>query len=156
MKLIDIEKLEYEPFMMESGETVDYISAEAIRKTPVIDPVNHAEWVMTTRDMITDPGKLLINHNCSHCGQLEHVDIVPVVWWEAGYKEEYKPKLSNYCRDCGYRMDLRDLYEQYKRDWCAARGCVLEDTDKLTSVNGEIYACFTEWYNNEYLESRGE
>ena len=33
MKLIDIEKLEYEPFLMEdTGETVDYISAEAIHK----------------------------------------------------------------------------------------------------------------------------
>lgn len=47
-------------------------------------------------------------------------------------------------------------YEIYKRDWCDARGYKLEDMDEEVGINGECYACFDEWYNDEYAESRGE
>lgn len=47
-------------------------------------------------------------------------------------------------------------YEIYKRDWCDARGYRLEDMDEEVGINGECYACFDEWYNNEYAELRGE
>lgn len=155
MKLVDIEKLEYEPFFNEeTGETVDYISAEAIYKAPVIDPVNHAEWEM--KKTFHSNGDICIRHICSHCGELGTLKIFNAEAWDAYFKNNYVPTLRKYCHECGYKMDLHELYEQYKRDWCAARGCVLEDVDKLSSINGEIYACFTEWYNNEYMESRGE
>lgn len=155
MTLVDISKLTFEPFFdTETGETIDYISAQDLWRAPKIDPVNHAEWVMTTRNMYTKPDKLLIWHNCSHCGQQERVDIIPIKMWELGYKNEYHPELSPFCRKCGYKMDLRELYEQYKLRWCADRGYSLEEVDHEHGINGECYACFTEWYNNEYMESR--
>ena len=53
-------------------------------------------------------------------------------------------------------VNLRELYEQYKRDWCDARGYKLEDMDEEIGINGECYACFDEWYNNEYREIGGK
>ena len=46
---------------------------------------------------------------------------------------------------------IRNMYEQYKREWCAARGYKLEDMDEKTGINGECYASFDEWYLNDYL-----
>lgn len=152
MVLIDISELEFEPFMMENGETVDYISAENLWKAPKVDPVNHAEWVQkNTRH--TD-GDVCVVHNCSHCGEMGAIKIFNYDEWVAYHKDHYVPKVSKYCGECGYKMDLRELYEQYKRDWCTARGLILEDANELTSINGEIYACFDEWYQNEYMEGR--
>lgn len=52
-----------------------------------------------------------------------------------------------------YRKEaLDELYEEYKRDWCEVRCYNLEDIDEEVGINGECYACFDEWYNNEYLE----
>lgn len=48
-------------------------------------------------------------------------------------------------------VTIRNLYEQYKREWCAARGYKLEDMDEKTGINGECYASFDEWYLNDYL-----
>lgn len=53
-------------------------------------------------------------------------------------------------------MSLYELYEKYKRDWCEARGYKLEDVDEHVGINGECYACFYEWYDNEYQEMKGE
>ena len=155
MKLVDIEKLEYEPFLMEeTGETVDYVSAESLWKAPKVDPVNHAEWV---REIHTyRSGDTHVVHNCSNCGIIGCITCFKTEDWENYHKDHYIPKLSNFCPDCGYKMDLRDLYEKYKREWCETRGYILEDVDERFGINGECYACFTEWYNNEYSESRGE
>lgn len=147
MTLIDISKLNFEPFLTEDGETVDYISAEELYKAPKVDPVNHAEWAIETRGSYSESDKMFVYLKCSHCGEHEHTDIIPKNLWEMGYKDQYKPKGYPYCRNCGCKMDLRD--------WCEARGYILEDMHETKGVNGECYACFTEWYNNEYLESRG-
>ena len=48
------------------------------------------------------------------------------------------------------------LYESYKREWCEARGYYLEDMDEEEGINGECYACFDEWYANEYAQLKGE
>lgn len=53
-------------------------------------------------------------------------------------------------------MSLYELYEKYKREWCEARGYKLEDVDEHVGINGECYASFYEWYDNEYQESKGE
>lgn len=45
-------------------------------------------------------------------------------------------------------------YEEYKREWCEARGYKLEDVDETTGVNGECYVCFDEWLNNEHAEKK--
>lgn len=158
MTLVDIEKLEYETFMAEDGEIVDYISAEALYKAPKVDPVNHAEWVREVREFqYTRKGDIYINHVCSNCGNKVAPNAFSSGAWEAYEKDHYNPELPNYCSDCGYKMDLRELYEQYKRDWCLARGYELIDTEiEECGINGECYACFTEWYNNEYLATRGE
>lgn len=105
MILVDITKLDYEPFCDENGETIDYISSEALYDEPRVDPVNHAEWVVTYRKSYSDPNKTHVVSNCSHCNQLEHVDIVPTDLWESGYKDKYNPENSNYCRNCGYKMN---------------------------------------------------
>lgn len=156
MTLVDIEKLEYEPFIADDSETVDYISAEALHKAPRVYPVNHAEWVLKTRKLYSEPDQMFVEHTCSHCGHVGHRKILHVMLWEAGYKDTYNPELYKFCPECGYKMDLRKLYEQYKHQWCAARGYILDDVDEETGINGECYACFTEWYNNEYLAARGE
>lgn len=57
------------------------------------------------------------------------------------------------CQDC-HRYNK--LYQQYKSDWCEARGYNLCDIDEEVGINGECYACFEEWYQNEYMGSRGE
>ena len=44
------------------------------------------------------------------------------------------------------------LYEQYKLEWCKARGYKLEDMDEEVGINGECYACFDEWYHNEFAK----
>ena len=54
--------------------------------------------------------------------------------------------------DDGVRKTVNKLYDTYKRNWCEARGYILENIDEGTGVNGECYACFDEWYQNEYLE----
>lgn len=157
MTLVDIEKLEYEPFIIEDGnnsEVVDYISSENLWKARKVDPVNHAEWVVENRKFYD--GDIYIKHLCSHCGEMGAIKKFTSDEWESYYKDKYSPKLSNYCPNCGYKMDLRELYEQYKRDWCSARGYTLEDMDEEVGINGECYACFDEWYVDEYLESRGE
>ena len=156
MTLIDIETLEYEPFMLENGETVDYISSTELWKAPKIDPVNHAEWTFETLTFGHNPSTIYIQHNCSHCGRRGRTERFDVIDWEAYHKNRYKPVRPNFCPDCGYKMDLRDLYEQYKRDWCDARGYKLEDVDEEGGINGERYVSFHEWCSNEYRESRGE
>lgn len=159
MILVDIEKLDFETFFDCGGAEhvfVDYISKEQIYNAPRVDPVNHAQWQMETKSFTHRPENIHIVHTCSNCGQREHVDIFPVSEWEEYRKYHYDPKLPRFCHDCGYKMDLRDLYEQYKREWCDVRGYKLEDMDEETGVNGECYACFDEWYCSEYTESRGE
>ena len=119
MHLIDIEKLDYEPFVFEDSENlemVEYISKDNLLKAPKVDPVNHAEWVRTATPMVTQVNRTMIRYNCSHCGQSDASDIIPTDLWEADYKNTYKANLSPFCRRCGYKMDLRELYEQYKRD----------------------------------------
>lgn len=157
MTLVDISKLTFEPFFdTETGETIDYISAQDLWRAPKIDPVNHAEWIVKTASSYAAPNSFYVSNVCSHCGTLDHCDLVPIDLWESGYKNRYKPDLNPFCRKCGYKMDLRELYEQYKLRWCADRGYSLEEVDHEHGINGECYVCFTEWYNNEYLESRGE
>lgn len=159
MTLIDIEKLEYEPFNVgEEGDAklVNYISEEAIRNAPKVDPVNHAEWVMETHPMITKPNDTYIRFTCSHCGRLGVTNIIPTTLWDQYYKGVYETEHDPFCRKCGYKMDLRELYDKYRLDWCNARGYILEAVEQYGGANGECYACFDEWYNNEYRESRGE
>lgn len=43
-----------------------------------------------------------------------------------------------------------ELYEAYKREWCESRGYDPEGMDETVGINGECYACFDEWYVNEY------
>ena len=159
MKLVDIEKLEYETFMMESGEFVDYISANELWAAPKVDPVNHAKWVLTPRRLVSDPDEMFIEHECSHCGYVGKRNLVHVLLWNTSYQSTYKPELNNYCGNCGYKMDLDEIEEQYKTyksNWCVARGYILEAVEEKGGINGECYACFDEWYDNEYQESRGE
>lgn len=121
------------------------------------DPVNHAEWKMETKVFSHNPKTVFVHYECSHCGKRHHTISFETDAWEAYHKDHYNPELSKFCPECGYKMDLRDLYEKYKRDWCAARGYELIDTEiEEVGINGECYACFDEWYQNEYLESRGE
>lgn len=47
------------------------------------------------------------------------------------------------------------LYEEYKREWCLARGYNLIEIDEAVGINGECYASFDEWYVNEYAELKG-
>lgn len=158
MILINIENLEFETFFDCVGEEpvfVDYISREKLESMPRVDPVNHAEWQMETKIFSHRPENIHIVHTCSNCGQRERVNIFPVSEWEEYRKYHYDPCLPRFCHDCGCKMDLRDLYEQYKREWCEARGYKLEDMDEETGINGECYTCFNEWYDNEYLKSRG-
>ncbi len=120
------------------------------------DFVNHAEWIVKVSRFTSDSENVHVHNRCSCCDGLDKVDILPRAIWDAGWQASYKPKLSNYCRDCGSKMDLRELYEQYKRDWCDARGYKLEDMDEEVGINGECYTCFDEWYNNEYKVLKGE
>lgn len=160
MTLVDISKLEFEPFITEEGETVDYISAEELWKAPKIDHVNHAKWIIETKKLISEPDKMFVEHVCSNCGQVDHRDICHVLLWETtNYKDTYNPKLSNYCRNCGYKMDLgelQELYNAYKQEWCESRGYILEVVEEKGGLHGECYACFDEWYQNEYMELREE
>ena len=156
MQLVDIEKLEYEPFLMEDGETVDYISAENLWKAPRVDPVKHAKWVLDVRPLISEPDSVFVEHVCSNCGQVDARKWTHnMLWNNPEYRDTYKPELSNYCRKCGRKMDLRELeelYEKYKHEWCEARGYILEVVEERGGINGECYVCFDEWYDNEYQE----
>lgn len=71
--------------------------------------------------------------------------------------ESYKRGFpDSYAFDEQYRKEaLTELYEEYKRDWCEARGYKLEDMDEEVGINGECYVCFNEWYDNEYKEMGG-
>ena len=68
--------------------------------------------------------------------------------------ENYKRGVADsYYFDAQYRKEaLTELYEEYKRSWCECRGYKLEDMDAEVGINGECYACFDEWYKNEYTE----
>lgn len=48
------------------------------------------------------------------------------------------------------------MYESYKRSWCKARGYDLEAMDEEVGINGECYACFDEWYANEFAKMMEE
>ena len=48
------------------------------------------------------------------------------------------------------------MYESYKRSWCKSRGYDLEAMDEEIGINGECYACFDEWYANEYAKMMEE
>lgn len=50
---------------------------------------------------------------------------------------------------------LKELYEEYKQEWCETRGYILAEIDETVGINGECYVCFDEWYNNEYKENGG-
>lgn len=158
MVLIDISELEFEPFMMENGETVDYISAENLWKAPKVNPVRHAKWVLEVRPLVSEPDSVFVEHICSYCDQVDERKYVhSMLWNNPEFRDTYKPELSNYCRKCGSKMDqdkLDKLYLEYKRDWCEARGYILETVEERGGINGECYACFDEWYHNEYMEGR--
>lgn len=57
-----------------------------------------------------------------------------------------------YCPDCTAMRLTKILYELYKQTWCAERGYDISDVSEETGINGECYACFDEWYNNEFHE----
>ena len=158
MTLIDLDKLTgFEPFNFgdeTEAHLINYISEEALWQAPKIDPVNHAEWIVDEHRY--DSKEIYIRHVCSNCGNLGYIKRFSIGAWEAYEKDHYKPKLDKFCGECGHKMDLREMYEQYKRDWCEARGYNLEDMDEEVGINGECYACFDEWYDNEYAEMRGE
>ena len=44
----------------------------------------------------------------------------------------------------------QEMYELYKQAWCEDRGYDPEAMDEENGINGEYYACFDEWYTNEY------
>lgn len=44
----------------------------------------------------------------------------------------------------------QEMYELYKQAWCESRGYDPEAMDENVGTNGECYACFDEWYANEY------
>lgn len=44
------------------------------------------------------------------------------------------------------------MYESYKRSWCKARGYDIENMDEEVGIDGECYACFDEWYANEFAK----
>ena len=46
----------------------------------------------------------------------------------------------------------RDLYWQYVEDWCNSRGYSMKDVDSEYGINGECYACFQEFCDNEYFD----
>lgn len=46
----------------------------------------------------------------------------------------------------------RDLYWQYVEDWCNQRGYAAKDVDSEYGINGECYACFQEFCDNEYFD----
>lgn len=50
---------------------------------------------------------------------------------------------------------LKELYEEYKQEWCETRGYILAEIDETVGINGECYVCFDEWYSNEYKENGG-
>lgn len=41
-------------------------------------------------------------------------------------------------------------YELYKAEWCKERGYRIEDTDEEAGFGGELYVCYTEFFNNEF------
>lgn len=48
-------------------------------------------------------------------------------------------------------MELEEfLFEKYKEDWCKERGYTLSDIDEELGINGECFACYEEFLNNEY------
>lgn len=49
-----------------------------------------------------------------------------------------------------------EMYDLYKRAWCESRGYDLETIDEEVGINGECYACFDEWYANEYAKMMEE
>lgn len=71
--------------------------------------------------------------------------------------ESYKRGFpDSYAFDEQYRKEaLNELYEEYKSYWCEVRGYNLEDLDEEVGINGECYACFDEWYDNEYKQNGG-
>ena len=46
----------------------------------------------------------------------------------------------------------RDLYWLYIEDWCNSRGYTVKDVDTECGINGECYACFDEFCDNEYFD----
>lgn len=93
-------------------------------------------------------------HECTHCFESRRSPTGHAceVW---GTEDFACPTVPNgFCHKAKPKMSA--LYEKYKRDWCEARGYILEDMDERYGINGECYACFNEWYYNEYLESKGE
>ena len=95
----------------------------------------------------------------------EHSDI-DYYWEKAEFQDpvEHRRHVDSYKRgirdsyafDKQYREEaLNELYEEYKRCWCAVRGYGLWGIDESVGINGECYACFDEWYNNEYREAGG-
>lgn len=138
-----------------TSDDFEYV-VEKKEEIVVKDPVGHAEWKLETVSFSHNPTKTYVHHECSNCCTRYRTEGFDTDAWEAYHKHHFNPKLPNFCPECGYKMDLRYLYEQYKYRWCANRGYILEDVDDSVGINGECYACFDEWYQNEYLESRGE
>ena len=58
----------------------------------------------------------------------------------------------HYCPDCTKDRLVKLLYESYKISWCNDRGYDIRDVDEETGINGECYASFDEWYDNEFQE----
>lgn len=120
-----------------------------------IQKIRHAEWITDTITYSVRPSTIYVRKMCTGCCHKICHDAFEVDEWEKYKKDNWNPETSRYCPNCGAKMDLRELYEQYKLDWCEARGYILDDIDESVGINGECYACFDEWYKNEYLEAWG-
>lgn len=85
MRLIDADALKQFEITMPRGDGYsDFVFAGHIHKAPTIDavPVKHGEWIVKGQDIF-----------CSVCGE------------ESAYTWSGASKFSNYCPNCGAKME---------------------------------------------------
>lgn len=109
--------------------------------------------------------KLDVKDYCQSCSEFSPDVEMPVTLYSNGetymttgdtiIRCEHRRHCEHVKRQCCVKEEyLRGLYEKYKHDWCDARGYKLEEMDEEFGINGECYACFEEWYWNEYHQEK--
>ena len=113
MKLIDLDAIEFEQFDIrddtwEEDEPVlvNYVSEDALRAMPVIDPVRRGAWITAVSPSYTHPGKVAVRKVCSECNHIFTIDFFKSDEWDQWYKDHWEPerKPTNFCEECGADM----------------------------------------------------
>ena len=108
MTLINLDEIEFEPFEFfdtDDGtpETRYYVSEEALRKMP--NMARRGEWITKTQThRYAEPDMIWAWKECSECGCQSKLLHVSKTEWNRYYKNNWNPKLPNFCEECGADM----------------------------------------------------